>query len=105
MGGVITAGALHAVVNGFFLWKGTKEIEHVLEDTIHSTTISAGGIATSVIVEDLFFFAGPITGVLALGAGIGTRSVLKRISERRQFVVRLDKSNQDLSNICLKWNK
>ncbi len=99
LGNTLSAGALHAVINGFFVWKGSKEVDQALDDTFHSTSVSAGGIAASMIVEDLLFFGGPVAGLVGLGIGVGTRSVLRRISDRRFLVDRLENANVELSGL------
>lgn len=103
LGGSLVAGGIHAAINGFFVWKGVKEFDSAIEDTIYSTTISTGGISAAMIVEDICFFAGPLAGVIAIGAGAGARSVLKRLSLRRYTVANLMKSNLELSTLCTQF--
>lgn len=106
----LSASAIHVAANAFLLWKGTKEKEAAIEDVIYSTGVSAGGIAASMgtravigeiaalteleIVGAMF---GPVGLVAALGAGYGTREVLKRIALRKET------SNQLLKD--LNYNK
>ena len=106
LGGYVTGSIIHAGVNGYLLYKGSKSKEEALEDTIYSSLISAGGFTASVATEALFAEAlalstlgGPIGVGLALGAGLSSRAILKRVSERRFFVNDLMEANRELNNI------
>ncbi len=93
---------IHGIINAFFVWKGSKDAKTALEDTAYSSAISTGGVAATLIAEDLLWFAGPLAGAMGVGIGIGTRSVLKRLSERRFMLDRLEKEKINLKKLCLK---
>lgn len=89
LGDTLTATALHGIVNGFVLYKGSKDAAHFFEDTAVSALISGGGIASGMVVENVLrkmSFVGGVPAVTVLAASLATRMFLKRIADRRHFV-------------------
>ncbi len=99
LGTIGTVTVIHGVINAFFVWKGAKDINKALEDTAYSSAISTGGVAAAFIAEDLLWLAGPMAGVMGIGVGVGVRSVLKRITQRRFLAEQLDNSNKELQQL------
>jgi len=116
--GVIKGAALHLAVNAFLVWKGAKEKADAIEDTIHSTAITTGGLSaaylTEVFTEEVIagafllaeleavatILSGPVGAIFAIPAGMGVRAILKRISDRRFIVQRFREENKKLSDLC-----
>ena len=88
----LSVGAIHAASNAFLYWKGAKDKNKAIEDTIYSTAISSGGTATALITNTIFnnigFLAtlGPLGLISSFGVGYSTREFLKRIAMRRGTV-------------------
>lgn len=110
LSGTLAAAALHAAVNGFLVWKGAKERSQAIEDTVYSTGLSAGGIATASGVAaavtgplELLLGAagGPVGAAIAIVVGVGARAVLRRVTDRRFVVDRLRAGNEGLEAACV----
>jgi len=104
--GAASGLVLHTAINGFLVWKGAKEKNRAIEDTVESTLITsggvAGGLATEAATVALFaeaegaaaILAGPIGGALVIGAGLGTRAILKRMASRKFLEESLVRHNE-----------
>ncbi|MBL6991254.1 MAG: hypothetical protein ISR65_15830 [Bacteriovoracaceae bacterium] len=100
LGATLSETAFHGVINGFFLWKGSKDKEQALEDTVYGSAVSAGGIAAALTIDEaLAIISAPLGGALAMGVGIGARSVLTRVADRRFIVKRLQEGNEQLAGL------
>ena len=77
-GGLLVAGSLHALVNGFLLYKGAKEFATAFEDVIANTALSASGIGIGLLAETLTS-AVPVAAVVAIGG----RAVVSRFARSR----------------------
>ena len=113
LGGACTGAALHAAVNGFLVWKGAKEKQAAIEDTVYSSAITGGGIGATFTSEAIIsrilligeyeqawaILASPIGGLVHLGVGFYARGVLKRLADRRHVVRRLNEGNRRLENL------
>lgn len=109
-GDICQPAALHVAVNAFLLYKGAKEFDQAVEDTVYSSMVSAGGITVAAAMERSLgrtllalqleeaaaVFAGPVGGALLLAAGMTTRAILKRLTDRRFVVDRLHVGNETL---------
>ena len=99
MGGVLTAAAIHAMVNGYLTYKKAKDWQTGLEDTIYATAVTTGGIAITMATEVLivesigFLAAGPLGAAVLIGTGMGSRAILRRLADRRYFAKRLVAGN------------
>ena len=78
LGGLLVAGSLHALVNGFLWYKGAKEFSTAFEDVIANTALSAAGIGIGLLAETLTS-AVPAAAVVAIGG----RAVLSRFARSR----------------------
>jgi hypothetical protein len=78
LGGSVTAGSLHAIVNGFLWYRGAKDFSDACEDMIANTSLSAVGIGLGLLAETLTS-AVPISAVIAIGG----RAVLSRAARSR----------------------
>lgn len=98
LGGMVVGAALHAGVNGFLCYRGHKALNTAIEDTAYSTLVTGGGAAAGMGVESLLLGAtlGPLGVLLVFGTGISTRSLLKRITDRRHIAKSISKGNADL---------
>ena len=88
LGGALAAGSLHAVVNGFLWYKGSKEFSAAIASTAASTAISTTGIGLALAVESVYHAV-----VLSSAVGIGSRLLLGRMARSRwNFAEFLEKS-------------
>ncbi len=88
LGGAVAAGSLHAVVNGFLWYKGSKEFSAAFAGTAASAAISTTGIFTGLVTESLCHAA-----MLSGAVGIGSRLLLGRMARSRwNFAEFLEKS-------------
>jgi len=78
LGGAVAAGSLHAVVNGFLWYKGSKEFSGAFADAAASTTISTAGIGLGLFAEAVSH-----TAMLSGAIGIGGRILLGRVARSR----------------------
>ncbi len=86
--GALAAGSLHAVVNGFLWYKGSKEIAAAIAETVASTGISTVGIGVGLIAETLCHATAVSTGI-----GLCSRIFLGRVARSRwDFADFLEKS-------------
>lgn len=106
LGGTLTITALHAAINGFFLWKGAKGKEEAFKDTFYSSLISTGGLAVAHLTEAIFLenISLLLGSPILLISGIGARAILKRFADRRYIVKRLMTGNLKLENYSLKFS-
>ncbi|MHC4278198.1 MAG: hypothetical protein ACYSTI_12895 [Planctomycetota bacterium] len=82
LGDVLSAGSLHAVVNGFLLYKGAKEFEEAMADTAFATAISGAGF-TAAMVTEFILEASRLGGPACILVGVGTRAFLSRVARSR----------------------
>lgn len=78
LGGLLIAGSLHALVNGFLWYKGAKEVSTAFEDTIANTALSAAGIGIGLLAETLTSTV-PVAAIVAIGG----RAVFSRFARSR----------------------
>jgi len=76
--GAVAAGSLHAVVNGFLWYKGSKEFSAAFAGATASTAISTTGVGMGLAAEMLGH-----TVMLSSAVGIGTRLLLGRMARSR----------------------
>jgi len=82
LGDIAMAGSLHAVVNGFLLYKGAKEFEEAMADTAFATAISGAGF-TAAMVTEFILEASRLGGPACILVGVGTRAFLSRVARSR----------------------
>ena len=114
LGGVCKGVALHAAINGFLIWKGAKEKEQALEDTIYSSVISGGGFAAAAAAEGLLgralinaglegsaeFLTSTVGGGIILAPiALYAREILKRLGDRKNVAERLSSGNRKLHGL------
>jgi hypothetical protein len=76
--GAVAAGALHAAVNGFLMYKESKELSAAVADTITDTLVSSAGIGIGLLAESLIHSA-----LMSSAVGIGTRFFIGRVTRSR----------------------
>lgn len=76
--GAVTAGSLHALVNGFLWYKGAKDFSDAFADATANTSLSAAGIGIGLLAESML-------NAVALSSvvGIGGRLLLARFARAR----------------------
>jgi hypothetical protein len=88
LGGAVIAGSLHAAVNAFLWYKGSKEFADAVADTVTDTAVSTVGIAACLVAEHLCR-----TVIVAGAVGIGVRLFLGQMTRSRwDFADFLDQS-------------
>jgi hypothetical protein len=88
LGGAIAAGSLHAIVNGFLWYNGSKEFSAAFASAAASTAISTTGIGMGLLAETLCHVT-----MLSGAVGIGSRLLLGRLARSRwSFAEFLEKS-------------
>ena len=86
--GVTTAGAIHAVVNGFLWHKESKELATAIADTVTDTLVSTVGIGIGLVADSLIR-----TALFSGAVGIGARMFISRVARSRwNFAEFLQKS-------------
>jgi hypothetical protein len=107
-GSFLTVAALHGLANGFLLYKGAKNSEQFIYDTLEQSAISSGAITTGMGVELILTNIAKVGGipsyVLVLGTTITTREILKRIANRQSYVDWLKAQNTHLNQMILNYN-
>ncbi|MEQ9617823.1 MAG: hypothetical protein RIG61_01455 [Deltaproteobacteria bacterium] len=105
IGSSITAASLHVLANAFLMYKGAKNSEQFIHDTLEQTAISSGAISTGMAVELMLTNIARIGGlpsyVLVLGTTITIRQILKRIANRQSYVDWLENQNLKLHQSML----
>jgi len=76
--GAVAAGSLHAAVNGFLWYKGSKDFSEAFADTAANTAVSTVGIGLGLLAESLFSAA-----IMSSAVGIGARMYLGRLTRSR----------------------
>ena len=93
LGGVVVAGSLHALVNGFLWYKGSKEFSAAMASAAASTSLSTAGIGVGLLADTLCHAA-----VLAGAVGIGSRILLSRLANSRwDFATFMERSIVEVS--------
>lgn len=88
LGGVVAGASMHALVNGFLWYKGSKDFTDAFADAAASSTLSAAGIGIGLLAETMLNSCGP-AAVLALGS----RAFISRFARSRwNFADFLEKS-------------
>lgn len=105
LGSAVTTAALHAIVNGFLVYKGAKQAESFLSDTLKSASVSVVGIASGMSVEmvlnQVAWIGGFPTSALVFVTSFSTRAIAKRIIKRGDATAWALQSNKDLDKIIL----
>jgi len=113
LGGVVTGGALHCAVNGFLVAFSAKERGDAIEDIVHHSLATGGGVvagasaeatvaltAETLLIAEMetvaAFITGPIGAAVVFGVGLGSRSLIKRFSNRRYLEKTLSEGNQKI---------
>ncbi|MDB5344738.1 MAG: hypothetical protein JWP89_3115 [Schlesneria sp.] len=78
LGGTMTAGALHALANGFLWYKGAKDFSDAFADTMASTALSTSGICLGLLASTL-----TNSTPISFAIGIGGRTILSRFARSR----------------------
>jgi hypothetical protein len=78
LGGTVVAAALHGLVNGFLLYKGSKDFTEAYADTIASTSLSAAGIGIGILASTL-----TNSTPLSMAIGATSRTVISRFAKSR----------------------
>jgi hypothetical protein len=76
--GAVAAGALHAAVNGFLMYKESKELTAAAADTITDTLVSTAGIGIGLLAESLLHSA-----LMSSAVGLSTRFFIGRVTRSR----------------------
>jgi hypothetical protein len=96
--GAVAAGALHAAVNGFLMYKESKELTAAVADTITDTLVSTAGIGIGLLAESLIHSA-----VMSSAVGISTRFFIGRVTRSRwNFAEFLQNSLAETENLMAK---
>lgn len=100
LGAGVAAAALHGLAQSFLIYKGAKDGDTFLEDTLSSTGLTVGGLAAGIGVEaalsKLAWIGGVPTYVLVLSTSITTRCVLRRVLSRKGYVQWLAEQNEGM---------
>jgi len=100
LGATVAAASLHGMVQGFLLYKGSKDVSAFLSDTAMQTGLTTSGIAMGMGVETLLskiaFVGGVPTFVLVFSSSIATRAVLQRMVDRKSYLEWLNQQNARL---------
>ena len=103
--GTLSAAALHAAVNGYWMYKGAKDANAFLEDSAISSFISGGGICSGMVVENVLrkisITGGLPTFVVVFATSITARMILRRIADRRHFVQWAHDSGTNTGNLVV----
>lgn len=96
--GAVAAGALHAAVNGFLMYKESKELSAAVADTITDTLVSTAGIGIGLLAESLIHSA-----LMSSAVGISTRFFIGRVTRARwNFADFLQNSLAETENLIAK---
>lgn len=96
--GAVAAGALHAAVNGFLMYKESKELSAAVADTITDTLVSTAGIGFGLLAESLIHSA-----AMSSAVGISTRFFIGRVTRARwNFADFLQNSLAETENLIAK---
>jgi len=76
--GAVAAGALHAAVNGFLMYKESKELSAAVADTFTDTLVSTAGIGIGLIADSLIHSA-----MMSSAIGLTTRFFIGRVTRSR----------------------
>ncbi|HEY4260359.1 MAG TPA: hypothetical protein VGM98_09370 [Schlesneria sp.] len=101
LGGTLTAGALHALANGFLWYKGAKDFSDSFADTLASTALSSTGICIGLLASTL-----TNSTPISFAVGIGGRTILSRFARSRwNFADFLEESiEQSLTQLTVLQN-
>lgn len=107
LGASLTIAALHAIANGFLLYKGAKSLDEFLIDTLADTSISTGavaaGIGVELILNNIALIGGIPTIALSLCTTIIARQLLYRFVNRFEYVEWLEEQNSHLADRIEDW--
>lgn len=102
-GSVLRAASIYTLVNAFLLYKGAKNTEEFLHDTLVQTALSSTTLSVSMSVELILRNILNVGGIpsypLILGTSIITRAMLKRIANRQNYVDWLRNQNINLNHL------
>lgn len=113
IGQAATGAAVHAAVNAFLVYTEAKARSEALEDFVNSAAVTSGGVLAGAAVEAgvaltsralllaemetlAALLGGPVGGALVLGAGVGSRAILSRLTNRRLLVRQMEKENMEM---------
>ncbi len=86
LGSTVATAAIHTITNAFLVYKGSKDSEAFILDTIKTSSSSVAGLMTGMSVEMLLnqvaWIGGPPTSALVFATSFSTRAIAKRVLQR-----------------------
>lgn len=103
LGSGLTTTALHAIVNGFLVYKGSKDMSAFWGDTLKSSAISltglTAGMGAEAVLNNIVLLGGFPKFALVFAASFTTRAIAKRLLKRNDMVLWIKTENRKLCSI------
>ena len=100
LGSALTTTALHAITNGFLVYKGAKDASAFWGDTLRSSSVSLTGLTAGMTAEAILhkvaWLGGFPTFALVFATSFTTRAIAKRLLKRGDLVKWLRAENRNL---------
>lgn len=101
--GTAAMGAIHGMVQGFLVYKGSKQVNQAIVDAAEETALSGTGLSAGLVVESALREAAltgePMTMALVFGTSVSVRAVLSDFVKRGEYASWMQRRNDRLDEL------
>ncbi len=96
--GTAAMGAIHGMVQGFLVYKGSKQMNQAVADAAEETALSGAGFSAGIMVESAFREAAlagePMAMAVVFGTSVSVRTLLSDFVKRAEYVRWMERRNK-----------
>lgn len=104
--GTAAMGAVHGMVQGFLVYKGSKQMSQAVVDAAEETALSGTGFSAGLVVESAFREAAlagePMAMAVVFGTSVSVRVLLSDFIKRGEYTQWMERRNGRLDELTLK---
>lgn len=103
--GTAAMGAIHGMVQGFLVYKGSKQVSQAVADAAEETALSGMGFSAGLVVESAFREAAlagePMAMTLVFGTSVSVRALLNDFVKRAEYAMWMERRNNRLDELIV----
>lgn len=101
--GTAAMGAIHGMVHGFLVYKGSKQVSQAVVDATEETALSGTGFSAGLMVESVFREAAlagePMAMAVVFGTSVSVRVLLSDFVKRGEYAEWMNRRNGRLDEL------
>lgn len=101
--GTAALGAVHGMVQGFLVYKGSKQMTQAVVDAAEETALSGTGLSAGLVVESAFREAAlagePMAMMVVFGTSVSVRALLSDFVKRGEYVRWMERRNNRFNEL------